>query len=485
MFVETKRWRKARPWTDGRVMFVAAVLLAGVVPASDVQAQAGAQSVAPVAADDARFGQPGEQSQPGASELRAGRDAAVNGRWQEALDHFRTVLADYPDGALAPDAAYWAAKSLEQLGRYVDAVERVNEFIVAYPQSQLVHEARVVRLAAAEALVSQGYADYERYLRQEAETSPQPPRPPAAGQAPEAPQAADVDTELRIMALDALIGMDAEAAWPILQRIVSESEEAEVRQRAVWLLSQVDTDEAFDLLVEMARSDADPEIRSNAMFWVGQSAGRSDQAMDLLIEIVNSGGSEESVGQALFGLGQSSDPRAQQALEALARDTSRDAELRGQALFWLGEQGSSLDLLRDVVMNDPDEELRGQALFGIAQADSEEASEFLLEVARSDLPLDVRSSAIFWLGERGDDRALDILIGLWDEVDEVEFRNQLLFALSQSETEGAIDKLIEVATDDTEDPDLRKQAVFWLGQSEHPKAKAAILQIIGDADADR
>ena len=133
------------------------------------------------------------------------------------------------------------------------------------------------------------------------------------------------------MALDALIGMDPESAWPILQRIGTESGSAELRARSVWLLSQVDTDEAFDLLVAMARSDPDPEVR-------------------------------------------------------------------GQALFWLGQQGGSLDMLGEIALNDPDEELRAQALFGIAQIESEEANEFLLQIARSDAQMEVRSNAIFLVG---------------------------------------------------------------------------------------
>ena len=197
------------------------------------------------------------------------------------------------------------------------------------------------------------------------------------------------------MALDALIGMDSETAWPILQRMINESDDAEIRGRAVWLLSQLETDEAFDLLVQIARSDPDPEVRSNAMFWVGQSAEHSDQALDLLIDMIASGADEESVGQALFGLGQSSDPRAQQALETLARDATRDTELRGQALFWLGQQGSGLALLRDIALNDADEELRGQALFGISQIDSPEANDFLLEIARGDGPVEFRNAWLF------------------------------------------------------------------------------------------
>ena len=434
---------------------------------------------APPSPADARLGLPGEQSQPGADDLNAGRAAAMRGRWQDALDRFRAVLAEHPNGELADDATYWIAKSLEAVGEYELAVERVNEFIDRYPNSQLLRDARVVRLEAAEALVSRGNADYERYLRDEA--GPQaPPAPPGLpGQPAAAPPPPDVESDLRLMALDALIGMDPESAWPILQRVVADSGSAELRARSVWLLSQVDTDEAFDLLVEMARSDPDSEVRGQALFWVGQSADHSEQAMGLLIDMLQSAGDEELLGQALFGLGQSSDPRARQALEGLARDTSKSAEMRGQALFWLAQQGDSLGMLGEIALNDPDEELRSQALFGIAQIESEEANEFLLQIARSDAPMEVRSNAIFWLGQRGDERVVDVLIGLWADVDDVEVRNQLLFALAQTNTEASVDHLVAVAKNEDEDPELRSQAVFWLGQSEHPKAKQALIEIIG------
>jgi len=443
-----------------------------------------AQTHAPTPTPDARFGSPDEQSQPGSEELGAGRAAAVRSRWQEALGHFRAVLEDYPNGELADDATYWTLRSLYALGRYEEAVERANEFIDRYPRSDLFGDARVVRFEAAEALVSQGNADYERYLRYEA--APQaPPQPTRPGQAPDAPDAPDPTSELRIMALDALINMDEAAAWPILQRIVSESDEPALRGRAVWLLSQLDTLEAFDLLVDLARNDPDSEVRSNAMFWVGQSVEHVDRALDLLIDMINTGTDEEGVGQALFGLGQSASPRAQEALEALARDTTKSAELRGQALFWLGQQSGSLDLLGDIALNDPDEELRGQALFGISQIDTEEANDFLLQIARSDAPVEVRSNAIFWLGQRQDERALDVLMGLWDDVQDTEIRNQLLFALAQTNSERAVDHLVMVAKDESADPELRQQAVFWLGQSEHPKAKVALMEIIGGGEVDR
>ena len=452
-----------------------------LLPAQPALAQADVP--APPSPRDARLGLPGEQSQPGAADLSAGRAAAMRGRWQEALDRFHVVLATHPTGELADDATYWIARSLQSLGEYAQAVEQVNDFIDRYPNSRLLRDARVVRFESAEAMVRRGNTDYERYLRDEVgpQAPPAPPRPSGvpSQQADAPPPPADVESDLRLMALDALIGMDPESAWPILQRIAADSGSAELRGRSVWLLSQVGTDEAFDMLVEMARNDPDAEVRGQALFWVGQSPGHSEQAMDLLIDILQSTDDEEMLGQALFGLGQSGDPRALQALEGLARDTSKPAEIRGQALFWLGQQGDSLDMLGEIALNDPDEELRSQAMFGIAQIDSEAANEFLLEIARSDGPMEVRSNAIFWLGQRGDERVVDVLIGLWGEVDEVEVRNQLLFGLAQINSEASIDHLIAVAKSENEDPELRQQAVFWLGQSEHPKAKQALIEIIG------
>jgi len=467
---------------------VALALSLGVPLATAAQAPpAPVQDIAdaPPAPRDARFGTPGEQNQPGASDLSAGRVAVMNSRWQEALDHFRSVVQDYPDGELADDATYWWAKCLYELGRYEDAVARVNDMANRYPRSNLLSDARVVRFEAAEQLVQRGNADYERYLVDAAAPqAPRPTTPTSPTQSPDAPEPVSPESELRLMALDALINMDPESAWPVLQRLVQERDDPELRGRAVWLLSQLGSDEAFDLLIDIARNDDDPEVRGNALFWVGQSDEHREQAMDLLIEMVNSDGDSEFAGQALFGLGQSDDPRARAALEALAKDRSKDVELRGQALFWLGQQGGdALDVLRDILLSDSDEELRGQALFGISQMDSPEAAATLLALARdTTASAEMRGNAIFYLGQRSGGAAIDDMLELWEQIEDTEVRDQLMFALAQTDDDRAIDHLVSVAKDAEADPELRQQAIFWLGQSNNPKAKAALLEIIGNGE---
>ena len=471
--------KQGRRYRIAGVLFLSAVLTVALGGGSALAQE----PVAAPRADGAGFAAlPGGQDQPGAEELAAGRNAAMRGRWQEALDHFRAALDRFPDGQLADYATYWSARSLQALGRYAEAVEWAALVINDYPRSELRRDARAVQIDSAAVLVRQGNPDYERYLV-DAVAPPAPPAgsAPHAADAPPQVDAPDAESELRILALEAMINMDPEDAWPILQRLMTESTDPKLRQRGIWLLSEVGTDEAFQMLADMARTDANPEVRSQALFWVSQSDAHAELALDLLIDLAASA-DDESANAAIFGLSQIEDERSRQALEGIARDSSRSAEIRGQALFWLADQAGadSLALLGEVALNDPDMELRSQAMFGISQIDSPEASDFLLQVARSDdAPMELRSNAIFWLGERKDGRAVDILLSLWNETDDLEIRNQLLFALSQSDSEQAVDHIIAVAKDPAADAEMRKQAVFWLGQSEHPKAKQALLDIIG------
>lgn len=55
---------------------------------------------------------------------------------------------------------------------------------------------------------------------------------------------------------------------------------------------------------------------------------------------------------------------------------------------------------------------------------------------------------------------------------------QLAFAFAQMDNDTALDKLIAIAKSD-DDPEMRKSAVFWLGQTDNPKARQALLDIIG------
>jgi HEAT repeat protein len=58
----------------------------------------------------------------------------------------------------------------------------------------------------------------------------------------------------------------------------------EVRQKAIFALSQRSNDEGVPALIRIARNNPDPELRKTALFWLGQS--EDPRAVDLFEEIL-------------------------------------------------------------------------------------------------------------------------------------------------------------------------------------------------------
>jgi HEAT repeat protein len=76
-----------------------------------------------------------------------------------------------------------------------------------------------------------------------------------------------------------------EAATANLNSIVLDnSVDREVRESAVFALSQRPREEGIPALIAVARTNKDPEIRKKAMFWLGQS--HDPRAIDLFEELL-------------------------------------------------------------------------------------------------------------------------------------------------------------------------------------------------------
>jgi hypothetical protein len=76
-----------------------------------------------------------------------------------------------------------------------------------------------------------------------------------------------------------------EAATANLKDIVLDnSVDREVRESAVFALSQRPREEGVPALISVARTNKDPEIRKKALFWLGQS--RDPRAIDLFEELL-------------------------------------------------------------------------------------------------------------------------------------------------------------------------------------------------------
>lgn len=126
----------------------------------------------------------------------------------------------------------------------------------------------------------------------------------------------------------------------LLGRILREDADRKLREQAIFALSQSAEPAAVDAIVEAARRDPDGHVRGQALFWLAQTASRraqgairaaldddpelgvkkkavfalsqlpKDEGVPLLIGVARTHASREVRSQAMFWLGQSGDPRA-------------------------------------------------------------------------------------------------------------------------------------------------------------------------------
>lgn len=120
-----------------------------------------------------------------------------------------------------------------------------------------------------------------------------------------------------------------------------------------------------------------------------------------------------------------------------------------------------------------------EAIFPATIADSVVVWPALLRVARDESrPADIRKQAVFWIGQAAGDAITANLASMVDEnhVDR-EIRESAVFALSQRRNGEAVPALIQIARTNR-DPKIRKRALFWLGQSTDPRALALFEEIL-------
>src|SRR5690606_35249636 len=253
---------------------------------------------------------------------------------------------------------------------------------------------------------------------------------------------------------------------PILRDVLQRRDEcsSELRERAVFLVAQKLTDESVDILLDLAHRnpDPDPDVRGQAVFWLHQV--RSPEALTALESILMESDDAELQEQAIYGISQrEGDPRAVEVLRRYARRDDVPAELRGNAIFWIGQdaRNGGASYLIELYPDLDDPELQENALFAIAQSGTEGAHAWLLERVRDPAEsLEVRKNALFWAGQTGAVSTAD-LRALFLSMDDPEMGEQIVFVAAQRGGTADVDFLMEIARD-AEDPELRQTAIFWL-----------------------
>jgi len=243
-----------------------------------------------------------------------------------------------------------------------------------------------------------------------------------------APQAVaqSADDELKIAALEALMAAPSERALPIAAKVLAGDNSDEVKERALFILSQIDSPEAHDILIRTAQDDSG-DIREAAIRMIGISGNSA--ALAQLASLYENG--DEDVREAVleaYVISNDEEAVYELAVQASKAGSEDDFESAVEMLGAMGahEQLRKLrestgiseslieayaisgdaDSLRALALDDSDPELQEQAIeaLGIVGGDSVNAT--LVEIYRNSDSEDIREAAVEGMMISGHDEGI-------------------------------------------------------------------------------
>jgi hypothetical protein len=245
---------------------------------------------------------------------------------------------------------------------------------------------------------------------------------------------------------------------------------------AVFPATLADSVEVLNRLYDLARNESrDREVRDQAVFWLSQQ--EDDKAVDYLQTILNTARSEDIRDKAIFGLSQHHSGKGFPILRSYAENNNAPEGLREKAIFWLGQrQADNQDYLSGLYKRLDSNDLKDKVIFAMSQQKTDRAMQWLVDLAtNSSEPTEMRKKALFWAGQSGGD--VTRLTSMYDSMREREMKEQMIFVLSQRREGKALDKLMSIARSDP-DREMRSKAMFWLGQSHDPRVSSFLADII-------
>jgi HEAT repeat protein len=217
--------------------------------------------------------------------------------------------------------------------------------------------------------------------------------------------------ELKITALEALISAPPERALPIVTKVLKGTHSDDVKESALFILSQIDTPEAHALLLDTAQQSSG-DLQVEAIQMVGISGDKKTLAA--LKDIYVSGNEDvrEAVIEAYLIAGDSqaiyeiaiaaeSDDDFEDAVEMLAAMGAME-ELRGL----LDSRGPSeglvdayiiahdFETLHKMALDGSRQDVQVQAIEGLGIVGDQRANEALLEIYRNAANEDVKEAAM-------------------------------------------------------------------------------------------
>lgn len=333
--------------------------------------------------------------------------------WRRAADIFRQVAGmtmSHADASL-----YWLAYAQNKMGQRSEALATLLEFQKVYPHSRWKEDGRALEVE----------------IRQ------------ASGQQI-SPEHVD-DEDVKLMALNGLLGSDPDRALPIIEKILVSNNSKKIKERALFVLTQSGTPRAYEIVANVAKGNGNPELQTPAVRYLGIMGG--EQSRKLLADVYTTS-TDVKVKKTVLKSYMIAGDRAH--LLSLAKG-EQNPELRGDAITQLGVLGARGELA-ELYASEPVVDIRKkiiQAMFIGGNADK------LMEIARGEKVLELRVAAIKNLGLLGGARTGPMLVQMYETDSNGEVRHAVIKSLFLQQNAKS---LIELARRE-KDPEMKKDLV--------------------------
>jgi hypothetical protein len=365
---------------------------------------------------------------------RAGQRDLDAGRFSQAIDKFTTVARR--GGAGADAALYWKAYAENKAGRRQQALATVKQLAGSFPKSAWLDDARALEVEIRGAS--------------------------GKGAAPEAKD----DEELKLYALNGLLGSDPDRAVPMLQKFLQGNHSQRLKEQALFVLSQSDSPEARKTLGDVARGAAYPELQRKAIEYLAIAGG--EENVGALDEIYRSS-SRPEVKSAVLDAYLIANRRDR--ILAIVRD-GKDASLRGKGIDLLGALGATKEL-RQLYADYSSPEVRMHVLNALGVAGD---AETLADTARREQDPGLRRRAIEALGVAHGPQATAALRALYTANADLATRRAVVNALFVQNNAPA---LIEIFRAE-KDREIRHEIVQRLTLMDSAEASEFLAKIYKD-----
>ncbi len=347
-------------------------------------------------------------------EYQSGLRELDSGQWEQAIRSFARSAARARANADA--AFYWTAYAQSRAGRAEGALRTIAHLREKYPASRWLKDARALEL----------------------EVRAQTGLPVSLNNEP--------DDDLKLMAVNSLMTSDPSLALPVVKKVLTSAHSDEVKEQALFVLSQNGSPEADKLLGTIASGKGDPALQVKAINVMGMMG--DEQSRKSLT--------------ALYGL--SSDTRVKRAIlqsfmQSGGRDfllhaakTELDPQLRKEAIRELAMSGGGNQLWQ-LYRNESSLEDKKAILESMFLTSD---SSKLADIARTDSHPELRVAAIRSLGLLGHSGSTgQVLFSIYEQDKDQSVRDAVLnaFALQQNG-----EALIELAKRE-KDPQMKKAIV--------------------------